>query len=266
MKSSEFITADLVQLPAMQPADWGNLVPRFEYFIASPHCHPIKISENGELIAIGTSIMHADTVWLACIVVHEGHRKKGLGNAITQDLIANIDRAKYKTIYLDATEYGFPVYAKLGFEEETTYTHMRSTGGAPVTSFSEHIVPYEEHYLNQIYNVDAQVSGEDRSGVISDFIKSALLYVVDSQVQGFYIPGWGDGPIIAVSEAAGAALIKRRAMDETAAVVPTGNEFAIDCLQGHHFQFYKISRRMVLGEKRAWHATGIYNRISGQLG
>ncbi|MCF0040651.1 GNAT family N-acetyltransferase [Dyadobacter fanqingshengii] len=266
MKSSKFLTADLPQLPAMQPADWGDLTPRFAYFIPSPHCHPIKISENGELIAIGTAITHADTVWLACIVVHAAHRKKGLGNAITQDLIANIDRTKYKTIYLDATEYGYPVYAKLGFEVETTYTHMRKTGGAPVTSFSNHIVQFEENYLDQIFDVDQQVSGEDRSGVISDFAKSSLLYVVDSQVQGFYIPEWGDGPIIAISEAAGAALIKRRAMDEAAAVLPTDNDFAISCLEEHHFQFYRTSRRMFLGETRIWQPTGIYNRISGQLG
>ncbi|SKC05950.1 GNAT family N-acetyltransferase [Dyadobacter psychrophilus] len=266
MKSSEFITADLEQLPAVQPVDWGNLIPRFEYFLSSPLCHPIKISENGQLVAIGTSIMHADTVWLACIVVHADHRNKGLGKAITEDLIGSIDRTKYKTIYLDATEYGYPVYTKLGFEVETTYSHMRSAGGAPVTSFSKHIMPFEEHYLDQIFDVDAQVSGEDRSGVISDFIKSSLLYVVDSQVQGFYIPGWGDAPIIAISEAAGAALIKRRAMDETAAVLPTGNIFAINCLKEHHFHYYRISRRMVLGEKRIWHPTGIYNRISGQLG
>ena len=266
MKSSEFLPSDLEQLPDLQPVDWGNLIPRFEYFIASPHCHPVKISENGQLVAIGTSIMHTDTVWLACIVVHADHRKKGLGNAITEDLIACIDRTKYKTIYLDATEYGYPVYAKLGFQVETTYAHMRRTGGAPITSFSDQIVPFEEKYLSQVFVVDKEISGEDRSGVISDFVKSSLLYVVDSHVEGFYIPGWGDGPVIAISEAAGVALIKRRALDEAAAVLPTGNTFAISHLEDLNFQFYRTSRRMVLGEKRIWHPTGIYNRISGQLG
>ena len=266
MKSSAFLPSDLEQLPDLQPVDWGDLVPRFQYFISSPHCHPVKISENGNLVAIGTSIMHADTVWLACIVVHANHRKKGLGKAVTEDLIARIDRTKYKTIYLDATEYGYPVYTKLGFEVETTYSHMRHTGGTPITSFSDHIVPFKDIYLDQIFHVDREISGEDRSGVISDFVQSSLLYVVDSRVEGFYIPGWGDGPIIAVSEAAGVALIKRRALDETAAVLPTGNTFAIAHLEDLNFQFYRTSRRMVLGEKRIWHPTGIYNRISGQLG
>jgi GNAT superfamily N-acetyltransferase len=266
MKTSEFLVADLDQLPAVQPPDWGDLVPRFQYFIDSPLCHPIKISENDEVVAIGTSIMHADTAWLACVVVHPGHRKKGLGNAITKELIANIDQSKYKTIYLDATEYGYPVYAKLGFEVETTYTHMRATGGVISPSSSDFIIPFEDKYLEQIYEVDALVSGEDRSGVISDFIKSSLLYVADSKVQGFYIPGWGDGPIIAILQNAGAALIKRRAEDETSAVLPTGHTFAINYLQEINFQSIKTSRRMFLGEKREWDPTGIYNRISGQLG
>ncbi|MCF2519675.1 GNAT family N-acetyltransferase [Dyadobacter sp. CY351] len=266
MKSSEFLPADLAQLSALQPPDWGSLIPRFEYFISSPHCHPIKILEQGELVAVGTSILHADTAWLACVVVHDGHRKKGLGNAITEDLIANIDRTKFKTIYLDATEYGYPVYLKLGFEVETTYTHLRSTSNLQAASSSEFIVPFEALYLPQILAIDQHVSGEDRSGVLSDFIDSGLLYVADNQVQGFYIPGWGDGPIMAISEAAGAALIKRRAQDESAAVLPSDHIFAINYLNELSFQHYKLSRRMFLGEKRNWQPTGIYNRISGQLG
>lgn len=266
MKTSEFLSTDLQQLPAVQPPDWGDLIPRFQYFIDSPLCHPIKITEGDELVAIGTSIMHADTAWLACVVVHPGHRNKGLGKAVTQELIANIDRTKYKTIYLDATEYGYPVYAKLGFEVETTYTHMRKTDGASTTASSECTAPFEQKYLAQIFEVDQQVSGEDRSGVLSDFVEASLLYVVDSQVQGFYIPGWGDGPIMAITKKAGTALIKRRAEDEQSAVLPTDHTYAINCLQELHFQAYRTSRRMFLGERRTWQPTGIYNRISGQLG
>ncbi|MCF2490956.1 GNAT family N-acetyltransferase [Dyadobacter sp. CY347] len=266
MKSTAFVTADLDQLPVLQPPDWGSLIPRFEYFIASPLCHPIKISEQGELVAVGTSIMHADTVWLACVVVHAGHRNKGLGKEITQDLITNIDQTHFKTIYLDATEYGFPVYLKLGFEVETTYTHMRSTSDLLTASSSAFIVPFDAHYLPQILAIDQHVSGEDRSGVLSDFIQTSLLYVADGQVLGFYIPGWGDGPIIAISEAAGAALIKKRAQDENAAILPSDHAFAINCLQALSFKEYRTSRRMFLGEKRIWQPTGIYNRISGQLG
>ncbi|MCE7068531.1 GNAT family N-acetyltransferase [Dyadobacter sp. CY326] len=266
MRSSEFLYTDLDQLPAVQPPDWGNLIPRFEYFIKSPLCHPIKIMEGADLVAIGTSIMHADTVWLACIVVHPNHRKKGLGNEITVDLIANIDRTKFKTIYLDATEFGFPVYKKLGFELEAVYSHMHNNGNVVIHADSEHITDFDPKYLQQIFDVDRQVSGEDRSGVLSDFIRSAKLYVVDFKVEGFYIPGWGDAPIIAISEQAGAALIRRRAHDEKTAVLPSDNLFAIAVLNELNFFDYRTSRRMYLGEKREWSRTGIYNRISGQLG
>jgi len=123
MISTEFLPGDLEQLPYLQPADWGDLMPRFRYFIDSPFCKPIKIEEQGQVIAIGASMFHKDTVWLACIVVHPDHRKKGLGATITQDLISDVDSNVYPTIYLDATDFGYPVYKKLGFEVETEYAH-----------------------------------------------------------------------------------------------------------------------------------------------
>ena len=266
MRSSKFTPADLNQLPAIQPPDWGSLIPRFEYFIKSPLCHPIKIMEGTELVAVGTSIMHADTAWLACIVVHPNHRKKGLGNQITIDLIANIDQSKFKTIYLDATEFGFPVYIKLGFELEAVYTHMHHNGSVVEYAESQNVIDFNPQYLPQIFDVDQQVSGEDRSGVISDFIASSKLYVTDSKVEGFYIPGWGDAPIMAITEQAGAALIRRRALDENTAVLPSDNAFAIHELNALNYFGFKTSRRMFLGEKRDWQRTGVYNRISGQLG
>ena len=266
MKSEAFLTSDLAQLPALQPPDWGSLIPRFEYFIQSPHCHPIKISEGSELVAIGTTMLHADTAWLACIVTHPEHRKKGLGNAITEELIGRIDQSKFKTIYLDATDFGFPVYQKLGFELEAAYSHMRISGYKAVNPDAPQLVAFDPAFLPQILAVDEQVSGEDRSGILSDFLADSVLYVADNKVEGFYIPGWGDAPVIAVTETAGAALIRRRANNENAAILPADNAFAISLLNELQFREYRVSRRMFLGEKRSWQRTGIYNRISGQLG
>jgi len=50
--ATEFLPEDLEQLPGLQPPDWGNLIPRFSYFIESAHCKPLKIRENGQLAAI----------------------------------------------------------------------------------------------------------------------------------------------------------------------------------------------------------------------
>jgi N-acetylglutamate synthase-like GNAT family acetyltransferase len=266
MTSTEFLSSDLEQLPDLQPADWGDLLPRFRYFIDSPFCKPIKISEQSQVVAIGASLFHKDTVWLACIVVHPDHRRKGLGNTITKDLIAGIDRRHYSTIYLDATDFGYPVYKKLGFEVETEYAHYV---GQPITAVhpvSENLVRYEEKFRDQLLELDRQVSGEDRSGILGDFMTSAVLYINHSKVEGFHIPDWGDGPVIANSVQAGRELMKIRIQNFDKAVFPVDNKISTNFLKENDFVFQKTSKRMYVGNKRAWQAENLYNWISGQLG
>jgi N-acetylglutamate synthase-like GNAT family acetyltransferase len=265
MKSTIFLPADLQQLPALQPADWGDLTPRFQYFIESDLCSPVKIEENGELVAIGTSVFHCDTVWLACIVVHPGHRNKGLGNTVTRALIDDIDRNRYQTIYLDATEYGYPVYKKLGFEVETQYAHLRRETEPVPYEISDKIIPYEDQYKEQMMALDRSVSGEDRM-MLHDFLSQTELYVEGNQVLGFYIPGWGDGPIVAANNEVGLELMKLRVQEYGMAVLPIANQAALDFLKENGYQIYKHSRRMLLGEVRAWKPELLFNRISGQLG
>jgi N-acetylglutamate synthase-like GNAT family acetyltransferase len=263
---TEFLPADLEQLPALQPPDWGNLVPRFSYFIKSSFCEPFKITENGQLAAIGTRILHADTVWLACIVVHPEHRNKGLGNRITSSLIHNIDRNTYKAIYLDATEYGYPVYRKLGFEVEAEYIHLHREKEPFRFSGSECIVPFEEKYRQQVFEIDEFVSGEKRSGVLGDYLTNSSLYVSTAEVQGFYIPDWSEGPVIAKNQTAGTELLKLRIQEFDSAVVPAENQATLNFLQENSYKIYKTSRRMFLGNKIAWQGNLVFNWINGQLG
>ncbi|WP_439555740.1 GNAT family N-acetyltransferase [Dyadobacter sp.] len=266
MTASDFLLTDLAQLPELQPPDWGNLMPRFRYFVDSPHCTPLKISLNNQIVAIGTTMRHADSVWLACIIVHPDHRNKGLGKLITQTLIDSVDPKQYTTIYLDATDFGYPVYTKLGFELETCYGHFKREGSNNVYPITGNIAPFEDRFRRQVFEVDRQISCEDRSGILSDFLHQSMIYLENGQVLGYYIPGWGDSPIFAIDDHAGLELMKLRMQNEQTAVLPQDNVLAINLLEEGQFSQRKFSRRMYLGKKRAWKADKIFNRISGQLG
>ncbi|KQS28114.1 GNAT family N-acetyltransferase [Dyadobacter sp. Leaf189] len=266
MTTSDFLLTDLAQLPDLQPPDWGDLAPRFRYFVESPHCTPLKISEDNQIVAIGTTMRHSDSVWLACVIVHPDHRNKGLGKLITQTLIASVDPKRYTTIYLDATDYGYPVYTKLGFTLETCYGHFVREDNLPIEDISLNIIPFNTGLSQQLFHLDREVSKEDRSGIISDFLHTAMVYVEAGRVLGYYIPGWGDSPIIALDDQAGVELMKLRFQTEEKAVLPQDNLLAISTLEQHHYRQRRFSRRMYLGEKREWRADKIFNRISGQLG
>jgi GNAT superfamily N-acetyltransferase len=67
------------------------------------------------------------------IIVHPDHRGRGYGKAITQALLDRIDRTRYRTVYLDATDMGFPVYQSLGFVEEVRYGHYSLASAGRLT-------------------------------------------------------------------------------------------------------------------------------------
>lgn len=267
MISQEFTEEDIAKLPALEPEGWGDIRPRFSYFLKSDCCKPIKIEENSEPVAVGTTIFHADTAWLACIITHAEHRNKGLGSAITRSLIGNVDRSCYPTIYLDATEFGYPVYLKQGFEVEGQYGHFRRDSTFPEPVSSIFIRPFSENFRDAAYAIDRFVSGEDRRGVMAEFLAESFVYVDSAgALQGVYLPTWSDGPIVAANDQAGFALMQLRMATRPVAILPLGNTAGIKFLQENGYTMYKTSRRMVLGPRRTWHPELLYNRISGALG
>lgn len=267
MICQEFTEDDIAHLPALEPEGWGDIRPRFEYFLKSECCKPIKIVENGQPVAVGTTIFHDDTVWLACIITHGEHRNKGLGSAITRNLIESVDRNRYPTIYLDATEFGYPVYLKQGFEVEGQYAHLRREDIVAERQHATHIRPFAEPLREAAYALDRTVSGEDRRGVMAEFLSDAFVYLgSNGDLQGIYLPTWSDGPIIAANDAAGFALMLLRSATRPVAILPMGNTAGLKYLNEIGYDMYRTSRRMILGPRRVWHPERLYNRISGALG
>jgi len=266
MNFSNFEIADFEQLENLQPPNWGALIPRFQEFMQSPKSHPIKLTMDEKLIGVGTTILHEDSAWLACIIIHEDHRNKGLGAMITKELIDKIDQQKHSTIFLDATEFGFPVYHKMGFQIEGFYTHLRLEGMKPSYYLNSNIFNFDPQWESQVLNLDLFCSNENRSFVLKKHLQKAKIYLVNQKVEGFYLPTLNDGLIIANNQDAGIALLKERMQDFNYAILPEENQAAIEILKAASFVEYRKSRRMYLSKKRQWQYQYIYNRISGQLG
>ena len=210
MKIEALAHSDLAYLKEFEPPNWGDLVPRFKYHIESAFCVPVKMTIADKTVAIGTVIFHKDSAWLASIIVHPAHRNNGYGKAITRQLISMIDTRKFTTIYLDATDMGYPVYLKLGFELESTYAHLKSEVNITGLQLSSSVIPYEKRYFKQILQLDKNISCEDRQDTIIENVQTAQIYINNNKVEGFYLPSLGNGLIIAEKDIAGIELIKCR--------------------------------------------------------
>ena len=262
----EIQNQDIDQLNLLQPADWDDIRPYFYYYSYSSFCEPIKISDEKRIVAVGTLIKHQDTAWLAHLIVHSEYRNQGLGKLLSNELIKRANPEIFKTIYLDATDLGYPVYKKIGFEVEMDYIHFFGNLIDLNLKNPERVIPFEEKYRNGVMELDKITSGENRELIFRDHLKSSLLYLSDGQVRGAYFPGFFDRYIMADLPEAGTELMKLRMRVKNTSKLPIKNQTGIDFLLENNYKEVRRSKRMILGLQREWKADYNYNRISGGLG
>jgi GNAT superfamily N-acetyltransferase len=260
-----FAPGDLELLPPFEPPGWGDLRPRFQWYLSRAACMPVKALLEGRMAAVGAAILHADTAWLATIITHPDLRGRGLGTAITRHLISLIDRSRHASIYLEATDEGYPVYLKLGFVQEMESVLFKGRQPGLILPEPEALEPFSARHMAPLLELDREVSGEYRKDVLMPHLPDTLLYVRGGGLLGAYWPGLGEGMIQARTAEAGHALMLRRLQDTSRASAPVANGTAIEfwsrCLTP-----LRRARRMVLGPPRPWRPEWVYNRISGQLG
>ena len=171
-----------------------------------------------------------------------------------------------KTINLIATELGAPVYEKLGFITETEYLFFKDLNIQSVNNNSANIIKYQSNYRNQLSEIDYKVSGENRFIQLEKHLTEALVYMIDEEVHGYYLPTLGEGLIIAINSLAGVELMKIRLSISTNAAFPIENFEATELLLRLGHKPFKKAKRMRLGMEREWQPATMYNRIGGNIG
>lgn len=220
---------------------------------------------NDHMLAIGTAIIHADTAWLAHIIVHKNYRNQGLGTFITKQLLNSAPVKNIKTVNLIATDMGEPVYKKLGFKIVTEYILYKEVN-IPHSNALHNIHALTQDRKQNVLDMDKQISGEERSRLLEQYLNNGYVYMNGNEIEGFYLPTLGEGWIAATSQAAGIALMQLRFTQKENASFPAGNIAAINFLKLHTIPEFRRVKRMILGDNREWQPQNIYNRAGGNLG
>lgn len=257
---------DLPLISLLQPEGWHDIVPVYTFYHHSDFCFPVKLTIANELVGVGATIMHNDVAWLAHIIVHPDYRNRGIGKRITHALIEGIDQRICKTIYLVATALGEPIYEKLGFETETEYVFYKNLAQDKSYIPSANIFAYNEKYKEDIRRMDQSVSGENRFFHFEPHLSTASVYVSHNRVEGFYVPDFHEGFIVASTSKAGIELIHLRLQSKNTAAFPIDNTDAAAYMAIHGYEPFKAAKRMRLGEFREVVFTGMFNRIAGSIG
>jgi GNAT superfamily N-acetyltransferase len=266
MPIEAFTRADLPALSELQPPDWQDITPGFEFYLSKSFCFPIKYVSAGRIVGTGAAILFSSTGWLAHIIVHPEYRGRRIGGEIVVSLLDLMKRRGCTTMSLIATDLGYPVYKRAGFLDDGEYLFCKRDQEAPSIPASEKIIECNAQHESSVCDLDREISGEDRRGVIIDKLAGSSLCIMDGEVAGCYLPDLGEGLIIARRREAGLALLNMKVTGSNRVVLPSQNEHAVAFLAQNGFRETLRCKRMVYGTKLAWKPEGLFSRIAGNLG
>jgi len=264
-----FDPRDAAVIQPLFPAEWrfdfGTFVRRhspMDYF------HGRTLAVDGKIAGYGNLFIFDYIAWLGNIVVSPDHRNQGLGTEFTRLLIEIGRELKVKTFYLVATELGEPIYRRLGFAVQGEYVFFASIP-EPVLFTDPPVLRLarpEDH--SDILYLDFRVTGELREKLLANYLdRTYVIFDPMEELRGFFIPGLGDGLILANGPDYGIALMKKKISSQSSRmVIPRDNHIAMDFLVQQGFPRGQRLPRMVLGPHPQWKPEQIYSRGTGYCG
>ena len=143
-------------------ADWRRLLALAPdgCFVAECHERPVGTAAACVFGRVG---------WIAMVLVDPAYRGRGIGTRLVEESIAYLERQAVRSIRLDATPLGRPVYEKLGFRVE--YELARWEGVPPVRGVHQSTVLAGTDHLEAIAELDRQITGTARLRLIEHLFR-----------------------------------------------------------------------------------------------
>jgi GNAT superfamily N-acetyltransferase len=251
------------------PPDWNSdLSVIFSQYFDRPYFYPIVAKQDGNIVGCAQGLLNGNTGWLGNIIVLPEFRGQGIGTALTARLIDVLKSKGCRSQLLIATAMGEPIYRRLGFERVAEYIFFKRED-SPATGPIPGVRRPGPAEADRIFALDRAITGEERQPFLSNFLADAWVHepVPGGSPDGFFLPGLGNGLILAGNNQAGLALLGfRLGLGSKMAVVPDANLTAVEFLQQHGFQETNRAPRMLLGAGVNWMPQHVYSRGSGYCG
>jgi ribosomal protein S18 acetylase RimI-like enzyme len=170
---------------------------------------------NNHVVGTTTSTAYGtDLAWIGMVLVDPDFRRRGIATRLMQATLGRLRSRGEKTIKLDATPAGQPVYAALGFADETRIERWAGSGRpnrkADCKVWSRQVKP-------KVLALDRAAFGAERSTLLDSLIAESLVAPLtisapDGELRGFALARPGTvacyvGPIVATDQNAATSLL-----------------------------------------------------------
>ena len=169
---------------------WDHERPFIERLLANPICQSLVGVRDEAVVATGIATINGPVGWAGSIFVDPSHRRRGLGSAITDAVCARIEAAGCVTQALIASEYGRPVYERMGFRIDAWYQILEAPplDAAPMPPRGTTLRQMRSDDLERVGELDRRATGEDRRGLLGPLSADGWLLETGHRLLGYLIP------------------------------------------------------------------------------
>jgi GNAT superfamily N-acetyltransferase len=261
-------------------AGWNQTESDWQRFMSMEPdgCFVAKI--DGSSAGTTTTCIFDGVAWIAMVLVDKAVRGRGIGTGLLKHALDYLKERNVRTVRLDATPAGQPIYEKLGFVPE--YELARYEGVVKDLRLPIEKSKIENRkwkiVLSDIIEFDHRMTGTNRekmlTGLFEEFPELVRVVRRGNQVQGYIAgrPGANAiqvGPCIATARA-GPSLLSdslSRCMGKRVFIdVPLDNAGAVRIAEAAQLTVQRCFTRMRLGERISDNVQAIWSSSGPEKG
>ena len=254
---------------------WGERGHFLEKVLASPSCQPLIGVRDGAVVATALATVNGRVGWVGSIFVDPSLRRHGLGKAMTDAACARIDAAGCTTQALIASEYGQPLYEKMGFRIEAWYQILEAAplDAAPTPPRGTTLRQMRPGDIDRVGALDRRATGEDRSGLLGSLAEGGWLLEAGEELLGFLVQILPDSAALVAPDPDDAAclldLLRHLGRDRAKAIraaVVRGDETRQAMLERHGWSPAFPTPRMLRWEAIDWEPGLVWSLLGFAFG
>jgi GNAT superfamily N-acetyltransferase len=170
---------------------------------------------NGVDAASLTTCLFDDVAWIAMVLTDPEYRGRGIASGLMRHAVDYLTARGARSIRLDATEFGLPVYLKLGFSVDWMLSRFGGVPQVPGSEGASSVIRLTSDLLSQAVDIDRRATSTNRRSLLTRLLAEALPgYGHDSmgEIDGFVFQRAGSnatqiGPCVAVRGRDASALL-----------------------------------------------------------
>lgn len=171
--------------------------------------HLVVAVDGVTVVGCGALICFVETAWIALMGVEPGLQKQGIGNLLMTALMKHARDLGYRTVKLDATNFGRGLYSKHGFVAEYPVSMYEIPARCDCADSERPRVRLDEELPGWCLTLDRKAIGDDRSALLRAVLADGgKVLMVEGKGFGI-LHGRKIGPIMATDLDAAMAIVHR---------------------------------------------------------